>query len=296
MRVLLVEDDLDVGQNLLCASRAADYGVDWVRDGKSGLDAMASAYYAVVLLNPWVPRLGGIDFLKSSRAAGNQTPVLLLAAHDDPTMSACALDIVVKKEVCNWTFSGGVDGGLSGYDSTRNVTLPGYAAQAKGAFNAYEAGLHSRVAYILPMNDSYVKPYVDVHLVHMHTNAYTEQGAGALDLAVNSANATTLSVSPMLEVGGRWTFANGMTLRPDLAVGGVFHNRNYWDANAQFVGSAPGVAPFSAVASAPSSLAKVKVGMNPSVSKRTELKLEYGGQFGSGYSSNEGILRVNYLF
>ncbi|BAO94130.1 putative uncharacterized protein (plasmid) [Caballeronia insecticola] len=171
------------------------------------------------------------------------------------------------------------------------MTLPGYAAQAKGAFNAYEAGLHTRVAYIVPMNDWYVKRYVDLHLVH-----YTEQGAGALDLAVNSANATTLSVSPMLEVGGRWTFANGMTLRPDLALGAIFHNRNHWDASAQFVGSAPGAAPFSAVASAPSSLAKVKVDMNLSVSKSTELKLEYGGQFGSGYSSNEGILRVNYLF
>ncbi|HTQ32742.1 MAG TPA: autotransporter domain-containing protein [Stellaceae bacterium] len=206
------------------------------------------------------------------------------------------MGIVLKKEVGNWTFSGGVSGGYSWYDSTRNVMLPGYAAQAKGAFNAYETGLHTRVAYTLPMNDWYVKPYVDVHLVHMHTDSYTEQGAGALDLAVNSANATTLSASPMVEVGGRWTFANGMTLRPDLAVGGVFLNRNHWDANAQFVGSAPGVAPFSAVASAPSSLAKVKVDMNLSVSKSTELKLEYGGQFGSGYSSNEGILRVNYLF
>jgi len=92
MRVLLVEDDLEVGQNLLCALRGADYGADWVRDGKSGVDAMASAYYAIVLLNPLVPRLGGIDFLKSSRAAGNQTPVLLLTAHDDPSTRARALD------------------------------------------------------------------------------------------------------------------------------------------------------------------------------------------------------------
>jgi hypothetical protein len=35
--------------------------------------------------------------------------------------------------------------------------------------------------------------------------------------------------------------------------------------------------------------------MNLSVSKSTEF-MEYRGQFGSGYSSNEGILRVNHLF
>jgi uncharacterized protein with beta-barrel porin domain len=87
-----------------------------------------------------------------------------------------------------------------------------------------------------------------------------------------------------------------MVLRPDVAAGAVFHDRNHWETDAQFVGSAPGIAPFTAVSSAPSELAKVKLDMTLSVSKTTELKLEYGGQFGSGYRSNEGILRVNHLF
>jgi hypothetical protein len=206
------------------------------------------------------------------------------------------LGVVLKKEIGNWTISGGADAGYAWYDSNRNVNLPAYAAQAKGDFNSYEAGLHSRVAYTLPFNDWYMKPYVDVHLVHFHTGGYTEQGAGALDLAVNSASATTLSVSPMFEVGGRWTFANGMILRPDVGVGGVFHSRDHWSSEARFVDSAPGVAPFTAVASAPSSLAKVKVDLNLSVSKHTELKLEYGGQFGGSYKSNEGMLKGSYIF
>lgn len=92
MRVLLIENDLEAGRKLLSALRGAEYGVDWVRDGESGRNAMASAYYAVVLLNASVPRLGGIDFLKASRAAGNRIPVLLLTAHDDPGMRARALD------------------------------------------------------------------------------------------------------------------------------------------------------------------------------------------------------------
>ena len=204
--------------------------------------------------------------------------------------------VVLKKEIGNWTISGGADAGYGWYDSTRNVTLPGYTTQAKGDFNAFEAGLHSRVAYTIPMSDWYMKPYLDLHVVHFHSGSYTEQGAGALDLAVNGSSATTLSASPMFEVGGRWTFANGMVMRPDIAAGAVFHNRNHWDSSAQFVGSAPGVAPFTAESSAPTVLAKVKLDMNFSVSKSTEIKLEYGGQFGSGYSSNEGILRVNHLF
>jgi outer membrane autotransporter protein len=87
-----------------------------------------------------------------------------------------------------------------------------------------------------------------------------------------------------------------MILRPDVAVGAVFHSRDHWDADAKFVGSAPGVASFTSESSAPGTLAKIKLDMNLSVSKSTEIKLEYGGQFGGGYSSNEGTLRVNYLF
>jgi outer membrane autotransporter protein len=214
----------------------------------------------------------------------------------DVTGHGPQVGVVLKKEIGNWTISGGADAGYGWYDSTRNVSLPGYAAQAKGDFNSYEAGLHSRVAYTIPMNDWYMKPYLDLHVVHFHTGGFTEQGAGALDLAVDGSTATTLSASPMFEVGGRWTFANGMVLRPDVAAGAIFHNRNHWDSSAQFVGSAPGVSPFTAESSAPSALAKVKLDMNLSVSESTEIKLEYGGQFGSGYSSNEGILRVNHLF
>jgi outer membrane autotransporter protein len=159
--------------------------------------------------------------------------------------------------------------------------LPGDAAQAKGDFNTYEAGFYSRVAYTISMRDWYMKPYLDFHVVHIHASSYTEQGAGALDLAVNSSSVTTLCVSPMVEVGGRWTFANGMVMRPDFEAGAIFHNRDHWHGSAQFLGSAPGVAPFTVVSSTPSVLARVKVHMDLSVSKSTEIKLEYGEQFGS---------------
>jgi DNA-binding response OmpR family regulator len=92
MRVLLVEDDLHIGQSLFRALKGADYTVDWVRDGKAGKDAIGNAYYAVALLNLGLPGLCGIDLLRASRAAGNRVPVLLLSAHDDPETRARGLD------------------------------------------------------------------------------------------------------------------------------------------------------------------------------------------------------------
>ena len=76
MRVLLVEDDLQIGQSLLRALQDADYSVDWVRDGDAGSAAIAATEYTVVLLDLGLPGMGGSELLKGSRATGNKVPVL----------------------------------------------------------------------------------------------------------------------------------------------------------------------------------------------------------------------------
>jgi two-component system, OmpR family, response regulator len=93
MRVLLVEDDLQIGQSLLRALQDADYSVDWVRDGNAGSAAISTADYTVVLLDLGLPGMSGIDLLKNSRAAGNKVPVLILTARDDLEARVQGLDV-----------------------------------------------------------------------------------------------------------------------------------------------------------------------------------------------------------
>jgi two-component system, OmpR family, response regulator len=93
MRVLIVEDDLQIGQSLMRALKDADYSVDWVRDGKAGREAMSAADYTVVLLDLGLPGMSGIELLRSARAAGNAAPVLILTARDDLETRIEGLDI-----------------------------------------------------------------------------------------------------------------------------------------------------------------------------------------------------------
>ncbi|MFM0336312.1 response regulator transcription factor [Paraburkholderia fungorum] len=93
MRVLLVENDLQIGGNLLRALKDAGCFVDWVRDGNAASAAVTTAYYAVVLLDPGPSGAGGIDLLRSLRAAGNHVPVLVLTAQDDLETRVRSLDI-----------------------------------------------------------------------------------------------------------------------------------------------------------------------------------------------------------
>ncbi len=51
MCILLIEDDLMLGRNIVRALRDAEMSVDWVRDGLSGNEAVQSDEHAPVLLD-----------------------------------------------------------------------------------------------------------------------------------------------------------------------------------------------------------------------------------------------------
>jgi len=93
MRVLLIEEDLEVGQYLLRELNNAGCNVDWVRDAQAASVAINTAYYAVVLLDLGLQGIDGIKLLKALRDDGNDVPVLILTAQDDLDARVRSLDI-----------------------------------------------------------------------------------------------------------------------------------------------------------------------------------------------------------
>lgn len=93
MRILLIEDDLQIGTSLMRALKEnMQCSVDWVRDGVAGQHAIEQGSYAIILLDLGLPRMGGLDLLQRLRAQGNQTPLLILTAHDDLDTRVQGLD------------------------------------------------------------------------------------------------------------------------------------------------------------------------------------------------------------
>lgn len=81
LRILLVEDDHILGPSLKRALEKHAYGVDWFRDGESGLSACEDNDYAAVL-DVNLPKMSGFDIVRALRSQANQTPVLFLTALD----------------------------------------------------------------------------------------------------------------------------------------------------------------------------------------------------------------------
>lgn len=82
MRVLLVEDDLMIGDAIQGALKDASYAADWVKDGQAALTTLGCQHYDLVLLDLGLPGKDGLEVLASLRAKNNPIPLLIITARD----------------------------------------------------------------------------------------------------------------------------------------------------------------------------------------------------------------------
>lgn len=82
MRLLLVEDDLELARGLRRDLAAAGYAVDWAKDGIEGAFLGGDQPYDVIVLDLGLPGRPGLVVLRDWRGAGLATPVLILTARD----------------------------------------------------------------------------------------------------------------------------------------------------------------------------------------------------------------------
>ncbi len=82
MRILLVEDDLMIGEAVSVALKDAAYAVDWVKDGAAADNALEHGEHQAVLLDLGLPKRDGLDVLHRLRQARNSVPVIVITARD----------------------------------------------------------------------------------------------------------------------------------------------------------------------------------------------------------------------
>jgi len=82
MKILLVEDNPDQANFIRQSLEAAGHQTDVTENGQTGLLAALQTEYHVIITDRMMPQMDGLQMLKALRAAGNQTPVLILSALD----------------------------------------------------------------------------------------------------------------------------------------------------------------------------------------------------------------------
>ena len=92
MRILIVEDEPTLGQQLKSTLEGAGYAVDLSTDGEDGHFMGSTENYDAVILDLGLPEVDGLTVLDRWRREGKKFPVLVLTARDSWSDKVAGLD------------------------------------------------------------------------------------------------------------------------------------------------------------------------------------------------------------
>ena len=93
MKLLLVEDEVQLSEALSQILIKNNYSVDAVYDGDDGLNYGLTDIYDVIILDIMLPKLNGLQVLRMLRKKGISTPIILLTAKDSVEDKVTGLDL-----------------------------------------------------------------------------------------------------------------------------------------------------------------------------------------------------------
>ena len=91
-KLLLVDDETAITDNLAPFLKRSGFDVTTAADGEQALKLVASFQPEIVILDVMMPKLDGREVLRRLRSAGNWTPIILLTQVGEATERAMALE------------------------------------------------------------------------------------------------------------------------------------------------------------------------------------------------------------
>ncbi|SHI21550.1 response regulator transcription factor [Desulfosporosinus lacus] len=81
MKILLIEDDIEISEMLQSFLLSESFEVDSARDGEDGLQKFAQETFDLVLLDIMIPKLNGIEVMQNIRSKST-VPIIIISAKD----------------------------------------------------------------------------------------------------------------------------------------------------------------------------------------------------------------------
>ena len=128
MRVLIVEDEPNLGRQLRSTLEGAGYAVDLATDGEDGHYLGSTENYDAVILDLGLPEVDGLTVLDRWRKEARKMPVLVLTARDSWSDKVAGLDAGADDYLAKQTLDSKILG-----QSVRNVLTRAQAFRARFA-------------------------------------------------------------------------------------------------------------------------------------------------------------------
>ena len=203
--------------------------------------------------------------------------------------------VTLKYQAGSWLLTGALFGSFGEYDVKRRVMAPTLAAIAGADAGFHAAGMRARIAYTLGGESFYVRPYLNLDLVHARNGSFAESGIGELGLRFDGGSYNTAILTPAIEFGSRLDLANGMVLRSFVSAGLSLRSNDTWKGAAGFNGDFSGQS-FALSAPIDRVAARATAGLQLFRSEFVDVRLQYDGEYGSEASKHGATASLAYRF
>lgn len=203
--------------------------------------------------------------------------------------------VTLKYQTGPWLLTGALFGSFGEYEVKRRVMAPTLAAIAGADAGFYAAGLRARIAYTFGGESFYVRPYLNLDLVHSRNGSFAESGIGELGLRVDGGPYNTAILTPAIEFGSRLDLSNGMVLRSFVSAGLSLRSNDTWKGYAGFNGDFSRQR-FAMNAALDQTAARVSAGLQLFRNKAIDVRLQYDGEYGSETIKHGATASFSYRF
>ena len=93
MKILLVEDEAEIGELIKDGLEKEEFSVDYCKDGDTGMDHAMSQTYDAIVLDVMLPGKSGLEILKMVRAGHNNVPIIIITARGETEDRIQGLDL-----------------------------------------------------------------------------------------------------------------------------------------------------------------------------------------------------------
>ncbi|MGM0700867.1 MAG: response regulator transcription factor [Pseudomonadota bacterium] len=100
MKVLVVEDNLNLARSISSFLEESGFQVDACSDGESAEHLLQASNFDLVLLDLGLPKVDGIHLLRRLRGRQDHTPVLIISARDDLDQRVHGLEVGADDYLC----------------------------------------------------------------------------------------------------------------------------------------------------------------------------------------------------
>lgn len=203
--------------------------------------------------------------------------------------------VTLKYQTGPLLLTGAVFGSYGDYDLKRRIAPTGYMAMATADSAFYTAGLRARATYTLQADNLYLRPYLNLDLVHARNQAFTEQEPGGLGLTISGSSYSSAILTPALEIGRRDELSGGRVLRSFVSAGVSLRSNANWRGHGNFSGALASEgfalqAPIDRVAG------RVSAGLQLYQDGALDMRLQYDGEFGRETTKHGATASLAYRF